>query len=46
MVLDLMNSMDDKVLSSADKSPERFLEAINKCAAKFGSGWADIVIRF
>ena len=41
-----MNSLDDKVLDSAEKSSERFLEAINKCAEKFGSGWADIVIRF
>jgi len=46
MILELLNSVDDKVLAVANEASDRFLEAINKCSEKFGSGWADVIIRF
>ena len=46
MILELLNSVDDKVLAVANETSDRFLEAINKCSEKFGSSWADVIIRF
>ena len=46
LVLELLNSVNESLLAKANDSIENFKQAIDKCAAKFGSGWADIIINF
>ena len=46
LVLDLMNSANDDILSKANLRSQDFAKVIHKCSTKFGSSWSDIVINF
>ena len=46
LIMELMNSIDENILNRASADPQSFRNSIKKCSAKFGTGWADIVIDF
>ena len=46
LIMELLNSIDEDILTRASANPQSFLNSIKKCSDKFGSGWADIVMDF
>ena len=46
LIMELMNSINEDILTQASANPDAFRKSIIKCSAKFGTGWADIVMDF
>ena len=46
IILELLNSVDDKTLAKAESRFDDFRNSITKCIKKYGASWADIVIDF
>lgn len=46
IVIDLMTTISNDILTIAQEDSDRFLESIKRTVAKYGSSWADIVIDF